>query len=262
MKVCLLASGSSGNCTYVTAGETGVLIDAGIPLSRISEELSEIGSDLSTINAILVSHEHTDHTKELIRVAYRTECPVYLSRRTANKMPELLQYHLIPKTFQIQECFQIGDLTIEPFPVFHDAVEPCGFLITGPSHCHEDKVSFGIATDLGAVTPPLIETLKRCHALALESNHDVEMLMNGHYPWDLKQRIRSPIGHLSNNEAAKLLLQLVEHGNLQKAVLAHISQHNNRPDLALETANSYLNGLFDCDLHLSYHDKRSEVLLF
>ncbi|OGF52658.1 MAG: hypothetical protein A2Z21_10080 [Candidatus Fraserbacteria bacterium RBG_16_55_9] len=261
MKACILASGSSGNCTYVAAGETKILIDAGISLARIDRELKAIGADSEGMDALILSHEHGDHCRELSRVALALECPIYLSARTLPHVRWALSDHEAIHTFRVGESFPIGDLQVETFRVFHDSVDPCGFLIGGPSHCDGGgRTRLAIATDLGTVTPPLKQLLRVCEALIIEANHDLNMLMNGRYPWDLKQRIRSPVGHLSNDQAAELIRELTQQGALKKAILAHLSQQNNRPDLALSAVQSRLDSLFHCDVYLSYQDQRSEVL--
>lgn len=261
MKFCLLASGSSGNCTYVSAGETEILIDAGISLSRVSKELTALGTEPSNIAAILISHEHTDHTKELRTIAHNLNCDVHITERTFARTTHAIRAHLEIISFKPNDCFQIGDLAITAIPVFHDAVEPCGFVISGPSDKDQDKrISLGYATDLGAVTPPVLNAFSQCEAIVIESNHDIEMLKNGPYPWDLKQRIRSPIGHLSNQAAAELIGKLSEQGHLKVAALAHISTDNNKHELALETIQSQMNGLFSCEVILSYKERRSELV--
>ena len=260
MKACVLASGSSGNCSYVAAGNTQVLIDAGIGLARVTRELEEIGADPEGIQAIIISHEHGDHCRELSRMALAMECPIYISARALPHVRWALSDHEAIETFHVGQSFAIGGLQIETFRVFHDSVDPCGFLIGGSSHCGEGRTRLAIATDLGTVTPPLKQLLRPCEGLIIEANHDLDLLMNGSYPWDLKQRIRSPVGHLSNEAAAELIRELAQQGALKKAILAHLSQQNNRPDLAMSTVRSFLDGLFQCEVYLSYQDQRSEVL--
>ena len=260
MKACIIASGSSGNCTYVAAGGTQILVDAGISLARIARELEAIGADPKSMDALILSHEHGDHCRELSRVALALECPIYLSARTLPHVRWALSDHERVETFRVGQSLTIGDLKIETFRVFHDSIDPCGFLIEGASHGGGGRTRLAIATDLGTVTPPLKQLLRTCEALIIEANHDLDMLMSGSYPWDLKQRIRSPVGHLSNDAAAELICFLTQQGALRKAILAHLSQQNNRPDLALSAVQSRLNGLFRCDVYLSYQDQRSEVL--
>jgi len=260
MRVCLLASGSSGNCAYVAAGRTQILIDAGVTLSRILRGLREIRAD-PRIDGLLLSHEHGDHCREAGRVALGLGCPLYVSERTLPHVRWALSQHETIKTFRVGEAFEIGELSVEPFRVFHDAVDPCGFLIEGPSHQSEGRqVRAAIATDLGVVSPQLMELFRGCEALVIEANHDLGMLLGGDYPWDLKQRIRSPIGHLSNEAAAELIARLARQGALKKVLLAHLSRNNNRPELALKAVQSRLDGLFRCEVYPSYHERRSEVI--
>ena len=263
MRVCLLASGSSGNCAYIAAGETHILIDAGISASRIVRELETLGTRPEAIDALLLSHEHGDHCAEIGRAAAQLDCPVYVSARTYPCIRRALGSWPHVRTFRIGEVLEIGDLRIETVRVFHDAIDPCGFLIEGPSHRDRSRsVKLGFFTDLGTVPRPLAERLRTCDALVIEANHDLEMLLGGAYAWDLKQRIRSPIGHLSNAAAAELIAELACFGRLKVAMLAHLSEENNRPELALETVRRRLDGLFSrsCEVYWAPRDRRSELL--
>lgn len=262
MRICLLASGSSGNCTYVAGGDTQILIDAGVAHARISHELQAIGADPSKIDALILSHEHGDHRREVGRVASRLRCPVYMSERTLARVRRALAHDEPLTTFRVGEALTIGELHVETFRVFHDAIEPCGFLIEGPSHRSPGRVKVGVATDLGTVTRPLLEQFLDCEGLIIESNHDLQMLKDGDYPWHLKQRIRSPVGHLSNEVAADFVAQLARRGRVKKVLLAHISEDNNHPDLALDAVHARLNGVLDrsVDVYPSYHHRRSEAV--
>lgn len=259
MKLCLLASGSSGNCAFVAAGETRVLIDAGISARRVRRELDTLGE--SAIDALLLTHEHGDHSSEAGRIAAEFGCPVYVSHRTLPHVRAALTGHERLELFRVGEAFAIGDLTVKPFRVFHDAADPCGFLLEGPSHRGSHRVRLGFATDLGAVPPPLRKLFRECDGLVIEANHDREMLLEGPYAWDLKQRIRSPVGHLSNQAAAELLCELVPWGRLRVAVLAHLSEENNRPERALEAVRAQVDGLFRCRVVVAPRDRRSEVVV-
>lgn len=262
MKLCLLASGSSGNCAYAAAGETQILIDAGISLSRIVSQLEAIGADPGRIDALILSHEHGDHCREARRVAFALGCSVHVSARTLSRLRRELTHYERTHTFQVGETLHIGDLQLQTFRVFHDAVEPCGFLVEGPSHCGPGKVKLAWATDLGVVPRTLIERWRACAGLVIEANHDLGLLLGGSYPWDLKQRIRSPVGHLSNDAAAEAISVLAQHGRLRKAVLAHLSENNNRPELALETVMSRLDGLFGCEVIVAPRERRSELIVW
>jgi len=162
--------------------------------------------------------------------------------------------------FKNNESFWLKGLLIHPFPVFHDAADPCGFIIQEKSLFLELTKKVGIAIDLGVVTPEVMKRLKECELVILESNHDLEMLLNGPYDWQLKQRIRSEVGHLSNEAAGKALAELAQYGRLRKAILAHLSQNNNRPELALTTAKKYLNNIGNLEVLLAYRDRISPVV--
>lgn len=227
MKICTLASGSSGNCLYVESGETRILVDAGISLRQITLKLRKLDMDLTAIDAVIVTHEHSDHTAALRNIGL----PVHVARATthlwADKVDAL-------REFDTDTSFTIKDMLITPFSVPHDALDPVGFSIeTG------DGRKIGIVTDIGSVTALVRERLKESDALVLEFNHDNDILLYSHYPWDLKQRIRGRLGHLSNHQAAELLSELV-HCGLKHVVLAHLSQVNNRPEVAFASASDAL----------------------
>jgi len=261
MRLCLLASGSSGNCAYLEAGGTRILIDAGISLRQVRLRLARIGVSEATIDGLLISHEHSDHVGQASRVALHFDCPIYASERTALKFRRRLCGWEKQEQFQPETRFAIGALEIEPFRIPHDACEPCGFLIQGPSQLVGPTVSAAIATDLGLVSPKLRRRLASCEALIIEANHDTQMLLEGPYPQYLKQRIQSELGHLSNDSAAELIAQLAREGRLRQVLLAHLSRNNNRPEVALETVRRHLDGQGDCRLHLSYRDRPSELLV-
>ena len=261
MRLCLLASGSSGNCAYLEAGGTRILIDAGISLRQVRLRLAGIGVSEATIDGLLISHEHSDHVGQASRVALHFDCPIYASERTAAEFRRRLSGWEKQERFQSGVQFAIGALQIEPFRVSHDACEPCGFLIQGLSEKTGRVVLAAIATDLGLVSPRLRRRLAPCEALIIEANHDVQMLLEGPYPQYLKQRIQSNLGHLSNDSAAELIAGLAREGHLRQVLLAHLSQNNNRPEAALETVQRHLDGQDDCRLHLSYRDRPSELLV-
>jgi phosphoribosyl 1,2-cyclic phosphodiesterase len=260
MKIALLASGSSGNCAYIEAGGTRVLIDAGISLRQVRQRLTQVGLQAESIDALLISHEHTDHACEVSRIALHFECPIYASERTSAEIRSLLSGWEQQQPFHPGKTFPIGSLTIHPFRISHDAHEPCGFLIEGPSEIDGQCVTAGLATDLGIVYEDQQRLLSRCDVLIIESNHDRDMLINGNYPGYLKQRIQSVLGHLSNDAAGELIAQLAERGRLKQAMLAHLSQNNNRPEIALETVKRHLNNHAGCQIHLSHRDRPSQVL--
>ncbi|PLX84003.1 MAG: MBL fold metallo-hydrolase [Desulfuromonas sp.] len=231
MRVCLLASGSRGNTALVEADGCRLLIDAGLSAREADRRLATLGLSGNDIHAILVSHEHHDHVCGIGPLARRYGLPVYIDSETVNHLPKLGTIDDL-RLFSAGDRFAFRDLTIDSFATAHDAVNPVGFAIDSS----EGRVGF--ATDLGVATRLVAERLKSCRVLVLEANHDEQMLLAGPYPWKLKQRIRSRLGHLSNVDAVRLLSEICWEG-LEAVFVAHLSAENNCPDLAaslIETA--------------------------
>lgn len=225
-QICILASGSRGNAVYVSDGSTSILIDAGLSGIEIERRLNSKGLYPEDLDAILVSHEHTDHIQGVGVLSRRFNLPVYMSSKTEKAaIPQLGNVRVI-KNFECGSPFMIKDLFIHPFSISHDAKDPSGFTV------NRNGTKIGIATDLGIATSMVKEHLKGCSLLILEANHDEDMLINGPYPWPIKQRIKSRTGHLSN-EASKNLLKELQHDRLKYVTLAHLSQTNNTPQKAL-----------------------------
>lgn len=227
MRICTLASGSSGNCLYVESGGTRILVDAGISLRQIVLKLRKLDVDLTDIDAVIVTHEHSDHTAALRNIGV----PVHVASATTHLWSEKVS---ALRQFDTDTSFTIKDMMITPFSVPHDALDPVGFSIENGG-----GKKIGIVTDIGSVTALVRERLRGSNALVIEFNHDNDILLYSHYPWDLKQRIRGRLGHLSNHQAAELLSELA-HCGLRHVVLAHLSQVNNRPDVAYESASGAL----------------------
>lgn len=224
MRFAMLGSGSKGNATLVEAGGVRVLVDCGFPVREVEARCARLGFDLASLDGILVTHEHGDHLGGVARLARAYNVPVYLSRGTYAAWMD----KDVPEASYISphEAFHIGALTIRPFPVPHDAREPCHFAFEYGGR------KLGVVSDLGGITPHVRWVLKDCDALLLETNHDVRMLAEGPYPPRLKQRVGGGLGHLSNAQAAGLVRQ-VERQRLQHLVLTHLSEKNNTPALAL-----------------------------
>lgn len=232
MKICSLASGSKGNCLFIETGGVRLLIDAGLSLKEITTRLTDSALDPESIHAVLVTHEHIDHIRSAGSFARRYKVPVLISYATRQAAERYLQKTELVE-FETGYSFSFRDIMIDPFPVSHDCCDPVGFVLES----HEGRA--GSATDLGIVTRLVREKLKGCRALNLESNHDPEMLLNGPYPWNLKQRIKSRHGHLSNQESLELLHDLA-HDGLETLVMAHLSEVNNHPDKVVETTTAFL----------------------
>jgi phosphoribosyl 1,2-cyclic phosphodiesterase len=258
MRIVSLASGSSGNCTLIVSEQTRLLVDAGISKRRILQGLEKVLGPLPRIDAILVTHEHSDHIIGLGRAARALRCPIYASEGTAPFVEPLLtgSEKLLP--FKPEKSFQIRDLSIESFRIPHDAAEPCGFLIEEESLFAGINKRIAVATDLGTVTDEIRSRLLRCDLVMLEANHDIELLLHGWYPEDLKKRILSDVGHLSNEAAGQTFRYLAECGRLRTAVLMHLSKNNNRPMLALKTVQEHLNGA-DVAVAVAPRDRMSAV---
>ncbi len=242
MRVCLLASGSRGNAVYIESGDSRLLIDAGLSCRELLRRLDSIGVDGESLDALLVTHEHHDHCLGLGPVARKLKLPVLAHHETLGALPRLGPVDDL-REFEAGEEISLKGISIRAFPITHDAAAPVGFLIDTP----EGRI--GVATDRGVATRLVAERLKGCRALVLESNHDEGMLLEGPYPWHLKQRVRGTHGHLSNGDSARLLEGLLWDG-LEAVFLAHLSEVNNTPGLAESTARAVLAGQNLCDPQL------------
>jgi len=237
IKFCSLFSGSSGNAIFLGTEKTKLLIDAGLSGKTIIEALHSIGEDPSELNAILVTHEHSDHIKGVGIVSRRFGIPVYANDGTWEAMESVIG-RVGPgscRRFDTGVIFDIGDIGVRAFPIPHDAREPVGFNFFARSR----KIT--VATDIGHINKELLESFDKSDLILLESNHDTEMLKVGPYPWFLKQRIMGKTGHLSNEIAGKVVAYMAERGT-ENFLLGHLSKENNFPELAYQTACAALQG--------------------
>ncbi len=220
--VCSLASGSRGNSTYVGTHERGLLVDVGVSAKRAAELLVRREIAPEAVQGILVTHEHRDHTSGVRVFCRRHRVPVYVQRDVA---PEVdLKGVDDVRTFDGDAPFDVDGFRVDPFPIPHDTVEPLGYVV------ERDGCRVGVATDMGMRTRLVEERLASCGAVLLEFNHDLEMLVDGPYPWWLKQRVRGRLGHLSNEDALEML-EVIVGGSVRHVMLGHLSQENNRPEL-------------------------------
>jgi phosphoribosyl 1,2-cyclic phosphodiesterase len=276
----VLASGSKGNATVIAAGSTRILVDAGMSCRELMRRMAQTGEDPETLNAILITHEHVDHVAGLSVLARRLKIPVFFTEPTHRawvrmltprttmsyaKWLEMMQREkdglaeetvegdeavaVAPKAkadpaflpaveyFRAGHGFSIGEIDINPFTIPHDAADPCGFVF----HARSESIRMAIATDLGYIPPNVKMALKQVDVLLLESNHDLEMLKDGPYPWSVKQRVLSRVGHLSNAAAAEFLLRDYD-GGAHTIVLGHLSEQNNLPELARLAAEQAIGG--------------------
>jgi phosphoribosyl 1,2-cyclic phosphodiesterase len=252
LTVCILASGSKGNAILVADQHTRVLFDAGLSGIEIERRCKSKGFHPDQFDAIVVSHEHSDHIQGVGVLARRFGLPVHISQKTCNSAGATLGKIADLRHFECGKPFTVNTWTISPFSISHDAEDPAGFTI------FNNGLKIGIATDLGVVTAMVKERLKACQILILEANHDPQMLVEGPYPWPLKQRIQSRTGHLSN-EASRELVTALKHKDLQHVVLAHLSETNNTAEKALQAVGSALHDS-QTQLHVATQDVCAEIL--
>lgn len=229
-KFCTLFSGSSGNCAFLSDGKTNLLVDAGVSASRICAALAEIGYSPYDIDGILLTHEHRDHVSGAGVLSRNYSIPVYANGGTIEKSMAITGWIFDDyiHTFKSNEKFAVGDIEVFPFSIPHDTIDPVGYTF------RFDGKYYSIATDMGYVTDSILKHLCRSEAVLIESNHDVQMLKDGPYPYYLKKRILGERGHLSNENAAHLAAQLVKWGTTRVA-LGHLSEKNNTSQIAYDT---------------------------
>lgn len=230
LKFTSLYSGSSGNCLFVETENTKILIDAGVSLKKIEKGLENFDVLPSNLDAVIVTHEHTDHIQSLGNLSKKFDIPVFATPKTFDAMPKQTE-KITDKNknnINIDEKFSIGDIEILPFKIPHDAADPCGFTLFS----NNKKIS--IATDVGHMTNDILKHIDGSEFILLEANYDSNVLKYTKYPFKLKERIAGPTGHLSNKAAGQTINYLINSG-LKKAVLGHLSKESNFPELAYQT---------------------------
>ena len=251
IEVCPLASGSKGNSLFIGFNKEGLLIDAGLSGVEIERRLSAVQIDPSCLRAIVITHEHSDHVKGAGVLSRRFNLPVYISEKTYSAGPDLGKLFELHH-FDCGRAFDIGPVHVTPFSISHDAADPVGLTLG------YEGLKIGVATDLGIATNLVKTHLKECSLLYLESNHDLEMLMNGSYPWHLKQRIKGRTGHLSNLDAGNLVSEL-KTDRLKHVILAHLSEENNCPRKAINEVAQCLNAS-GIALHVARPDRPGDLI--
>jgi len=240
VSVSVLASGSRGNTAVVESSRARILVDAGISCRETFKRLKLAGLEPKSLSAVLITHEHSDHVYGLATLAKRLDIPVFMTGAThqawarslrddAGQLPKLAKLEI----FSAGRQFQIADITVTPFTIPHDAADPVGFTFRAEGA----KIAF--ATDLGYMPASVRDHLRRCDVIIIESNHDVEMLRVGPYPWSVKQRVMSRVGHLSNDSLAQFFAEDYD-GGASHIVLAHLSEQNNHPEVARRVAENAL----------------------
>ena len=263
MRMMSIASGSSGNCIYIGSDSTHLLVDAGISNKRIQQGLNEIGLTGSDLTGILITHEHSDHIKGLGVLSRKYGVPVYGTRKTLDEIAACESLGKFDRGLLTPVCpdhdFMVGDLLVKLFRIDHDAADPVAYRVQSG-----DK-SVAVATDMGHYDQYIIDHLTGLDALLLESNHDVRMLEAGPYPYYLKRRILGDHGHLSNENAGRLLSRIL-HDRLKKIFLGHLSKENNCEELAYETVRLEIDqgdspyGASDFSISVAGRDVMSEVV--
>ena len=246
---CPLASGSKGNCLYIGTEKTKLLIDVGISLRSLLERLAIIGVNLEEIDAVLVSHEHSDHVRGIERVAHRYNMPVFANGETAKAVVAMVKKRPRFKIFSTGEPFEFGDIAIHPFSIQHDTLDPVAFTF------HLSGVKIGVCTDLGFVTTLVKLQLQQCDYLYLEANHEPSLVYSCPRPAFYKQRVLGRQGHLSNENCAELI-DAVYHPGLKHVYLAHLSEECNRPEVALSRVKKSLKGR-EVTLSVAYQHQAS-----
>lgn len=264
MRFCSIASGSSGNCIYVGTEETHLLVDVGISGKKIEQGLNSIELSAKEIDGILITHEHSDHMKSIGVLARKYQIPIYTTGGTADAIKRMKSVGELPEhifhEIREDEDFMIKNMKIHPFSIPHDAAQPVGYRLESEGH------AVGIATDLGKYNEYIVGNLKNLDVLLLEANHDIRMLQVGKYPYYLKQRILGDHGHLSNENAGRLLCKLL-HDNMKAIFLGHLSRENNYEALAYETVcaevtlgdNPYRSS--DFKIQVAKRDQVSELIV-
>lgn len=240
MHFATLASGSSGNSMVVGHKNRSFLVDCGVSLKSLLHNLSMLNLPPSEIEGIIVTHEHTDHIKGIGAVARKLKVPVYASAKIWDEMAHALGKLADEQKIVVEDSFTCAGLNIRIFPTSHDSRESYGLRVEQGDREDRKKI-LGIATDTGIITEEMHQSLKGCDALVVEANHDQEMLWQGRYPWYLKKRISGNFGHLENKQCAEGLLEWIDE-NTERIVLAHLSEENNTPELALSTILQILKG--------------------
>jgi len=253
MRFSVLGSGSRGNSVYIESGKTGILIDAGFSGKELGARLKSIGRELACVKALCITHEHTDHICGAGVLSRRGKIPTYINGETYLAGEKKIGKLFSLREFATGDMLQIGDLQVRSFRVSHDTADPVGYVVS------DDRVSLGYCTDTGKVSHLIGRRLAACNGLILEFNHNLQMLKNGPYPLPLQQRVRSSRGHLCNEDAAEFLSQLMG-DHLRLVVLAHLSETNNRPDLARQAALRFVKQWNATELLVALQDQATGLL--
>ena len=257
LKFCSLFSGSSGNCQYIKTENTTILVDAGLSGKKIQQEIVNIGEDPKKVDAIFITHEHIDHIQGAGIMSRRLNVPIYANRKTWEAMNTYIGDIKSENIKILDECAEVGDLSIIHFDISHDAANPVVYNI----FYKNKKIS--LVTDTGCTNDLIINSIMDSDLLLVESNHDEDMVLIGPYPWTLKRRVLGEFGHMSNDTAGNLISRVVRRGT-EIVLLGHLSKENNFPQLAYKTVENILKENFiDVNpgicLEMTYRDKSSRI---
>lgn len=257
VRICVLGSGSRGNSTWIATERTRLLVDAGFSKKETCARLGAVGERLELCDALLISHEHVDHVSGLRKLVLDLNAPIWISGATRDAIHWDRRIRSF-EIFSVGRKFVVGDFEVTPFSIPHDAVEPVAFTFQAQG------IKVGVVTDLGCIPELVKHHVRGCHCLVWESNHDLDMLKVGPYPWFVKQRVMSRHGHLSNYATAQFLSEEYD-GAAQVLVLAHLSETNNHPEIARMTAQEALSHRSDggtLELHLASQGSPTKVFQF
>lgn len=249
MKYCALASGSNGNSYYISKGSDAVLIDIGVSCKQIEKRMNNLDLCPSSVRAVFVTHEHSDHIRGLMVFAKRYQVPLYMTRGTYQGSKLDLPPHLL-HIIENNSFIEIGQLQVQAFPKYHDAIEPCSFTVS------DGQSNIGVLTDIGKACPNVIDAVRNTEVLILEANYDEDMLFNGRYPYFLKQRIAGDFGHLSNAHSLDLFINHRSH-RLKHVILSHLSGQNNSEEKVYEAFAPYCG-----NVQLDIASRERETALF
>ena len=253
MKIAAISSGSNGNCYYLENRDEAILIDAGISARQIVERMARLGLSPAKVKGIFISHEHADHVWGLDVLTRKYAIPAFLTRKTYESYGKPIMDSLL-NFFSPGDPVQLGEISVHPFLKCHDAAEPCSFSVSseGKTVC--------VMTDIGVQCANAVAHIQNADAIFLESNYDDRMLQKGRYPYHLKKRIASDVGHLSNAQAARLALEHAS-SRLKHVFLSHLSANNNTPELALSTFHHFMKQRNDLDLEITLTSRQRESSL-
>jgi phosphoribosyl 1,2-cyclic phosphodiesterase len=254
----VLASGSKGNAILVRTESTTILVDCGLSGKKILSLLQCLELDERSLQGIVISHEHNDHIRGAGILSRKLNIPIFISPQTfAMGQYQVGKLTREPVFFENGQMFSIGDIVIDTFPSSHDVVDGSNFILT---KSNDTERKLGIATDLGFSSRLMVQKFKQSSSVILESNHDEEMLLSGPYPWHLKQRVKSRQGHLSNVQAVSVITQIL-HPGLKNIILAHLSEQNNKPEIAYQCMSNYLKMMnHETNLLVSQQDKPTPLI--